>query len=178
VSTSQEARLDGKGSLKRDRRKYKAWLSTSCGASRSARSADLNLQLKKHLCGLTNLITGLPSTVSHPQPSINFLVTIAWSLFLRSVCLEYPAPAWQTHLILYQQRCSCHLCRLLQAHRCQDSWCYVSEDAILLLQRPALRRVRHDEGDLVGRVRRLGRAALFHQHLFSVTAMALAQAES
>lgn len=71
------------------------------------------------------------------------------------------------HSIPDQQAAASHLLGNWQAHGGKHSRGNIAEDSLLLLQTPALGGVGHDEGHLVGGVRRLG-LAIGELHLLGV----------
>lgn len=70
-------------------------------------------------------------------------------------------------LTLDEETVTSHFLGLGQAHSLENRRCDITQNAVCLLQAPALGGVGHDEGDLVGCVRSLW-LAVCELHFFGV----------
>lgn len=77
------------------------------------------------------------------------------------------------YLRLDQQTAAGHFLRLLDAHGSEEGGRNIAQDALLLLEAPALRGVGQDEGNPVGSVGGLG-GSFFVDHLLGVSAVSSA----
>lgn len=159
------------------------WLGAEAGSRRAVRTTAEDVELSFVMLGNIS-----------PFYSASDLEISAWSIFYSAVCVSLTLspnpnapisttnqPASQLTIaqtLFYffppfllcpdKQALSGHLLRLRQAHGREDGRCDITQDAfVTLLEAPALRGVRHNEGNLVGGVAGLG-LTVGEFHLLSI----------